>query len=65
MGRNAAGGSGTGFDLVQRAGQQAAFRQQGVDGRDSDGNGCSARSLDAMSAFQPPNLLAQGRRDLS
>ena len=65
MGGNAAGGSGTGFDFVQGAGQQAAFRQQGIDGRDPDWNGRSARSLDAMSTFQPSNLLAQDRRDLS
>jgi hypothetical protein len=50
---------------MQRAGQQAAFRQQGIDGRDSDWNGCSARSLNAMSTFQPSDLLAQGRRNLS
>ena len=65
MGRNAARRGGARFDLVQRAGQQAAFRQQGVDGRDPDWNGRSARSLDAMSTFQPSNLLAQDRRDLS
>ena len=64
MGRNAARRGGARFDLVQRAGQQAAFRQQGVDGRDSDREGCSARSLDTMSAFQPSDLLAQDRRDL-
>lgn len=62
---NAARGSGARFDLMQRAGQQTAFRQQGIDGRDSDWNGCSARSLNAMSTFQPSDLLAQGRRNLS
>jgi len=55
---HAAGWGGTRLDLVQRARQQPAFGQQGVDRRNPQGDGGPADPLEAMRAFEAANLLA-------
>ncbi len=63
MGGNATGGSGPRLDLVQGAGQQAAFGQQDIDCRHAQRHGGLACPLDAVGALQPADPFAQVRRD--
>ena len=63
VGGDAAGGGGTRLDLVQGAGQQPAFGQQGVDRRHAERHGGLACPLGAVRALQPADPFAQIRRE--
>ena len=58
---DSAGGRRPRLDLVQRAGQQAAFGQQGVDRGKAERHGALAGPLGAMGTLQPADPLAQIR----
>ena len=63
MGGDPAGRSRSGLDFMQRPGQQPAFGQQGIDGRQAQWHGRVPGTLDAVRALEPADLLSQARRN--